>query len=392
MRRVFLVVLDSFGVGAAPDAHLYGDTGKCTIRSIAESGHLDVPLLRSLGLFNIDGVGSFLRCVGTVRPLASFARLMECSKGKDTVVGHWELSGVISKSAFPTYPNGFPDRIVRKFVESTGRSVLCNRPYSGTEVIRDYGLEHIKTGKLIVYTSADSVFQIAAHEDVVPVDELYVYCQRAREMLIGEDSVSRVIARPFVGSYPDFVRTSNRKEFSVLPPGDTALDLLKSGGYDVIGVGKIFDIFAGKGISRSVHVRNNGEGLDFLSAIIDQNFEGLCFVNLVDFDTLYGHRNDAKGYALALNAFDKKLVSILEKLRSDDILIVTADHGCDPGDISTDHTREFVPMLIYGKKIMGGINLGTLGTFSDVGATILDYFGIKNELCGISFLSEVLAC
>ncbi len=392
MRRVFLIVLDSFGVGAAPDACLYGDAGKCTVRSVAESGHLDVPLLRSLGLFNIDGVSNFLHCVGTVCPLASFARLVECSKGKDTTTGHWELMGIISKSAFPIYPKGFPDGIIRKFIELTGRGVLCNRPYSGTEVIRDYGLEHIKTGKLIVYTSADSVFQIAAHEGVVPVDELYVYCQRAREILVGGDSVSRVIARPFVGSYPGFVRTSNRKDFSVFPPGNTVLDLLQSGGCDVIGVGKIFDIFAGKGISRSVHVRNNSEGLDFLSAFIDQNFEGLCFANLVDFDTLYGHRNDAKGYALALNAFDKKLVSILEKLRSDDILIVTADHGCDPGDISTDHTREFVPMLIYGKKIIGGINLGTLGTFSDVGATILDYFGIENELCGTSFLSEVLAC
>ena len=392
MKRVFLVVLDSFGIGAAPDASSYGDEGASTIRSLVESGFLRIPSFEKLGFFNIDGLMDFSYKKVVRRPSASFARMQEASKGKDTTTGHWELMGIVSKNAFPTYPNGFPDRIIKRLIEITGRGVICNKPYSGTEAIRDYGEEHVRTGSLIVYTSADSVFQIAAHEKVVPLSVLYNYCREIRKFLVGEDGVCRVIARPFTGDFPDFVRTSNRKDFSVLPPSATALDLLQSEGYGVIGVGKISDIFAGKGISENLHTKNNAEGLDALESCLSRGFEGLCFVNLVDFDMLYGHRNDVEGYALALNSFDKRLDDILRKLRSDDMLIITADHGCDPGDVSTDHTREFVPMLVYGRKIKEGVNLGTLETFADVGATILDYFGIKNRLCGTSFLGEVLAC
>ena len=389
MKRVFLVVLDSFGVGATADAPFYGDVGANTIKSVFDTGVLDIPNLRKMGLFNIDGVSKALRSAEEYYPLASFAKMAEYSKGKDTTSGHWEICGLPLTETFPTYPEGFPPSIIEKFQLSTGRKVLCNKPYSGTEVIKDYGIEHIKTGSLIVYTSADSVFQIAAHEDIVPVERLYEYCKKARGILTGKDMVLRVIARPFVGEYPNFSRTPKRKDFSVPPPSRTALDLIKENNLDVLAIGKINDIFVGKGITKSFKTRNNEEGMNVLLECLDKDFEGLCFLNLVDFDMLYGHRNDAKGYALALNFFDQKLGEVLKKLKNEDILIITADHGCDPGDISTDHTREYVPMIFFGNKIKRGVNLGTLKTFSDVSATILEYLNINNSLYGTSFFKEV---
>lgn len=390
MKRVFLIVLDSFGVGASPDALLYNDDGTNTIKSVFSTGFLKVPCLKKLGLFNINDVARKIGCDLETNPMASFAKMQESSKGKDTTSGHWEIAGLPLKKSFPTYPKGFPKKVIEKFMQVTGRGVLCNKPYSGTEVIKDYGEEHLKTGNLIVYTSSDSVFQIAAHEGIVPLELLYDYCKKARNILTGENEVLRVIARPFTGKYPNFYRTNKRKDFSILPPSKTMLDLLKENFFDILAVGKINDIFAGRGITRSFKTANNEEGLKILEKCIDENFNGLCFVNLVDFDMLYGHRNDAKGYALALNFFDQKLEKILKKMKSEDIIIVTADHGCDPGDISTDHTREYVPMLIYGNKIKRGVNLGVLKTFSDVSASILAYFNIENSLSGTSFLKEIL--
>ena len=348
IKRVFLLVLDSLGIGALPDAHLYGDAGCNTLRSISRSANFEAGSLRELGLFNIDGV----TCGEAVpAPSGAFARLAEVSKGKDTTIGHWEIAGVESKRPLPTYPNGFPEEVIRAFEAATGRKTLCNLPYSGTDVIRDYGERHMQTGDLIVYTSADSVFQVAAHEDVVPIEQLYEYCEQARAILTGEHAVGRVIARPFVGQAPNFTRTSNRHDFSLAPPATTMLDELAQSGKDVLSVGKIVDIFAGRGITDFVRTRNNDDGIARTLEMLDRDFEGLCFVNLVDFDMVYGHRNDVDGYAKALASFDRALEGILAKLRAEDILMITADHGCDPGDLnSTDHTREYTPFIIYGKN------------------------------------------
>ncbi len=388
IKRVFLLVLDSLGIGALPDAHMYGDAGCNTLRSISRSIHFEACNLRKLGLFNIDGV----TCGEAVpAPSGAFARLAEVSKGKDTTIGHWEIAGVESKRPLPTYPNGFPDEVIRAFEAATGRKTLCNLPYSGTDVIRDYGERHMQTGDLIVYTSADSVFQVAAHEDVVPIEQLYGYCEQARAILTGEHAVGRVIARPFVGQAPNFTRTSNRHDFSLAPPATTMLDELAQSGRDVLSVGKIVDIFAGRGITDFVRTRNNDDGIARTLEMLDRDFEGLCFVNLVDFDMVYGHRNDVDGYAKALASFDRALEEILAKLRAEDILMITADHGCDPGDESTDHTREYVPLLMYGKPIKPGVNLGTRRTFSDIGATILEYLGVEpQKIKGESMLKEVL--
>lgn len=385
---MFLLVLDSLGIGALPDAHLYGDAGCNTLRSISRSANFEAGNLRKLGLFNIDGV----TCGEAVpAPSGAFARLAEVSKGKDTTIGHWEIAGVESKRPLPTYPNGFPEEIIRAFEAATGRKTLCNLPYSGTDVIRDYGERHMQTGDLIVYTSADSVFQIAAHEDVVPIEQLYEYCEQARAILTGEHAVGRVIARPFVGQAPNFTRTSNRHDFSLAPPATTMLDELAQSGRDVLSVGKIVDIFAGRGITEFVRTRNNDDGIARTLEMLERDFEGLCFVNLVDFDMVYGHRNDVDGYAKALASFDRALEEILAKLRAEDILMITADHGCDPGDESTDHTREYVPLLMYGKPINPGVNLGTRRTFSDIGATILEYLGVEpQKIKGESMLKEVL--
>lgn len=383
MKRIFLIVLDSFGIGEMEDAAEYGDKGTNTLRSVASSAKFDMPNMGRMGLFNIDGV----ECGGKVSaPTARIARMREASKGKDTTIGHWEIAGILSKQPLPTYPNGFPDEILEQFSKATGRGVLCNRPYSGTEVIKDYGDEHVSSGKLIVYTSADSVFQIAAHEDVVPVETLYEYCKIARDILQGRHGVGRVIARPFVGTSGSYTRTSGRHDFSLEPPAVTMLDQLKAAGKDVISVGKIKDIFAGRGITEYVYTKGNAEGIERTIAYMKRDFEGLCFVNLVDYDMLYGHRNDIDGYAAALTVFDNKLPMMLELLREEDILMITADHGCDPGyTVSTDHSREHTPFIMYGPGVVPG-NLGTRDTFADIGATVLDYFGIQPEFAGTSML------
>lgn len=377
--RVFLIVLDSFGIGEMEDAASYGDINVNTLRSISSSSRFHVPNMRKLGLFNLDGV-----TVGkpVEKPLATLARMKEASKGKDTTIGHWEIAGIYSPKPLPTYPNGFPKDVIEEFERRTGRGVICNLPYSGTEVIKDYGEEHLKTGKLIVYTSADSVFQVAAHEQVVPVEQLYEYCKIARELLQGEHSVGRVIARPFVGDVGHFTRSPKRHDFSMLPPGITMLDQLKAAGKDVISVGKIKDIFAGKGITEAVYTGGNEEGIQRTLEYLKKDFEGLCFINLVDFDMVYGHRRDIDGYAGALSYFDEKLPLILSGMREDDILMLTADHGCDPAYLATtDHTREYTPFLMYGAKVTP-TNLGTRETFADIGATVLQCFDIKPEFAG----------
>ncbi len=384
-KRVFIIVLDSCGCGEMPDAYKWHDEGSNTLGVIRKNKSFNCPNLIDMGLFNIETVGG-----GIDKPTGSFARLKEESMGKDTTIGHWEIAGLVSEKPFPTYPNGFPKDIIEQFENKTGRKTLCNKPYSGTEVIKDYGEEHIKSGALIVYTSADSVFQIAAHEDVVPVQELYRYCEIAREILQGEHAVGRVIARPFNGNYP-FTRTANRHDFSLVPPKNTMLDLLKEEGLATISVGKIYDIFAGKSVSESNRTSSNHEGMEVAINIQKRDFEGLCFVNLVDFDMKYGHRNDIDGYALAMTDFDVQLKEFERGMKDDDILIITADHGCDPATPSTDHSREYVPMLIYGKHIKSGVDLKTRNTFADISATILDYFGVdKKDTKGTSFLKEVL--
>lgn len=385
MKRVFLIVLDSFGIGEMEDAAEYGDKGTNTIGSVSSSSYFQVPNLKKLGLFNIEGV-ECQKKEPVDAPMACVARMKEASKGKDTTIGHWEIAGMISENPLPTYPNGFPREVLEEFSRLTGRGVLCNKPYSGTEVIKDYGEEHMRTGDLIVYTSADSVFQIAAHEEVVPLESLYEYCTMARELLQGEHGVGRVIARPFVGTAGSFTRTPNRHDYSLLPPKTTMLDQLKDAGKAVIAVGKIKDIFAGKGITEFTYTKGNAEGIEKTLEYLDKDFEGLCFVNLVDYDMLYGHRNDIEGYAKALAYFDEKLPMILDKLREDDVLIITADHGCDPGyTVTTDHSREHTPMLMYGKNIKP-VNLGTRDTFADIAATVLDYLGVKQEVAGQSML------
>lgn len=371
-KRLFLIVLDSFGIGEEPDAHLWHDEGSNTLGAIRESKYFNCPNLEKLGLFNIDGVEG-----GVKAPLAAYARMQEASMGKDTTIGHWEIAGIISPQPLPTYPNGFPKEVVEKFEALTGRKTLCNMPYSGTEVIKDYGEESMKTGKLIIYTSADSVFQIAAHEDVVPIEELYKICEIARELLQGEHGVGRVIARPFEGEYP-FKRTPRRHDYSLLPPKNTMLDLLSKAGFATISVGKIYDIFAGKSVSQSNRTTSNADGMQKTMQMLDNDFEGLCFTNLVDFDMVYGHRNDIDGYAKAMTEFDTWLGEFLPKLGENDLLLITADHGCDPKTPSTDHSREYVPMLLYGKNVKP-VNLSTRKTFSDISATVLEYFGVDKE-------------
>lgn len=384
-KRVFLIVLDSFGVGELPDAADFGDKGANTLRSCFNTGSLNVPNLQRLGLFNISGVSVGTPCAA---PEGAYLRCAERSRGKDTTTGHWEISGIVSEKPFPTYPNGFPDDVIRKFSEATGRGVLCNKPYSGTKVIADYGEEHMRTGSLIVYTSADSVFQIAAHESVVPVETLYEYCRMAREILTGENAVGRVIARPFEGEYP-FTRTARRHDFSLVPPKTTMLDILSGQGLDVIGIGKIYDIFAGKGLTK--YVRNIGNLCDMNETSSFQSipFNGLCFTNLVDFDMSFGHRRDAAGYAQALNEFDVWLGGFLEKMQPEDVLIITADHGCDPGFTGTDHTREYIPVLVCGDAVKPG-DLGTRACFGDIGATVLDLLGVSGSLDGESFANTIL--
>ena len=384
-KRAFLIVLDSMGIGEMPDSADWKDEGSNTLRSISVHPDFYCPNLEKLGLFNIDGVAG-----GVDSPRTCYARMAESSRGKDTTIGHWEISGIYSENPLPTYPNGFPKEIIEKFEEATGRGTLCNMPYSGTEVIKDFGEEHLRTGKLIVYTSADSVFQIAAHEDLVPIQTLYRYCEIARELLCGEHAIGRVIARPFNGEYP-FARTPRRHDYALPPPKTTMVDILQEKGYDAISVGKIYDIFCGRGFTASYPTANNNEGMDKTLELVKTDFEGLCFINLVDFDMVYGHRNDVQGYARAMTEFDKRLGELLPLLREDDLLIITADHGCDPATPSTDHSREHTPMLAYGAKLKEGVNLGTRDSFADIGSTVLEWFGVDDsEIFGKGFLKEII--
>lgn len=384
--RVFLIVLDSFGAGNAPDAAAFGDEGSNTFKACFDSGKLNIPNMKKLGLFNIDGVDFGEREKG---PLGAYARLVEESAGKDTTIGHWEIAGIISEKPLPVFPGGFPDEVIKEFERRTGRKTLCNKPYSGTEVIKDYGVEHMKTGALIVYTSADSVFQVAANENVVPVKKLYEYCEIARDILKGDYAVGRVIARPFVGTSPEnFVRTSNRHDFSLLPPSKTMLDILKDNGKDVLSVGKIIDIFAGQGITAFIRTVSNADGMIKTAEFQKKDFDGLCFVNLVDFDMKYGHRNDVAGYTNALNEFDIALGDFMKNMREDDVLMLTADHGCDPSTPSTDHSRECVPLIIYGNNVKNG-NLGTRKGFTCIAKTILSMFNLKNTFFGEDLAPEI---
>ena len=385
MKRVFLIVLDSVGAGFLPDAASFGDEGANTLKTVSSSPFFKADNMRSLGLGNIDGL-DFL--VPVENPHGAYGKIAEASAGKDTTIGHWEIAGVISKTPLPTYPNGFPKEILDEFSRQTGRGVLCNKPYSGTEVIKDYGEEHLKTGALIVYTSADSVFQIAAHEDLVPPEKLYEYCRIARKILTGKHGVGRVIARPFIGKPGSFTRTANRHDFSIDPPAPTLLDAISGVGKDVIAVGKITDIFNKKGVTESIFTHGNAEGMQVTLDLGDRDFDGLCFVNLVDFDMLYGHRNDIEGYAKALTAFDTWLPSFLQKLGDEDMLFITADHGCDPGYPTTDHTREYIPLLVYGKHV-APVNLGVGSTYSSIAATIAEYLGVDFKPVGKSFLSKI---
>ena len=387
MKRIFLIVLDSFGIGAMPDSESFGDVGVNTLSACATSPHLRLPHMTAAGLGSIDGV----TCLPKVPHTGAVARLQEASMGKDTTIGHWEIAGLISPNPLPTYPDGFPEEILAPFREATGRDCLCNLPYSGTAVLDAYGEEHMRTGKLIVYTSADSVFQIAAHEDIVPPQQLYEYCRIARKLLKGKHGVGRVIARPFVGTGKgNFKRTSNRHDFSLEPPAQTLLDAIKAQGMASIGVGKIYDIFAGIGTTEHVYNTSNANGMEHTLHYADADFTGLCFVNLVDFDMVYGHRRDIDGYAKALSEFDAWLPRLLEKLGDEDIVMITADHGCDPAyTATTDHTREYVPLLVLGKQVKA-VNLGTRGSFADIAATVAQLLGVAYATPGKSFAKEIL--
>ncbi|MBO4905357.1 MAG: phosphopentomutase [Lachnospiraceae bacterium] len=385
-KRVILIVMDSFGIGAEPDAEAFGDKGTNTLGSCTKSELFRATNLARLGLFGIDGVETARRLPEQdINITGTYARLRESSMGKDTTIGHWEIAGLISPEPLPTYPDGFPADVIEAFEKKVGRKILCNLPYSGTKVINDYGDEHVKTGKLIVYTSADSVFQIAAHEDIVPVEELYDICRDARNLLTGKHGVGRVIARPFTGTSGNYMRTTRRHDFSLLPPKDTMLDVLSSNGKDVIGIGKINDIFAGKGITEYTYTSGNEDGINKTIEYLDRDFNGLLFVNLVDYDMLYGHRRDIDGYAKAVAYFDDRLPEIVSKLTDEDILMITADHGCDPGyTATTDHTREYVPLLCCGPEFMPAKgtkagNLGTRPTFADIAGSVLSYLDLPEE-------------
>lgn len=388
MKRIFLIVLDSFGIGAMPDAEAFGDFGVNTLASCAATGQLHVPNLIAAGLGNIDGVDCLPK---TAAPAGAFARLREASMGKDTTIGHWEIAGLISPDPLPTYPEGFPQEVLNAFSQATGRGCLCNLPYSGTDVIRDYGQQQLDSGDWIVYTSADSVFQIAAHEDHIPLEELYEACRKARGILRGKHGVGRVIARPYVGSPEEgFRRTANRHDFSLEPPAETMLDAIGAAGQQVLAVGKIHDIFAGRGDTEHVYNQSNSDGMAHALDYSRRDFRGLCFVNLVDFDMLYGHRRDPVGYATALSEFDSWLGGFLPTLGAEDLVMITADHGCDPAyTATTDHTREYVPLLVLGHQVKPG-NLGTRQSFADIAATVTELLGVAYETPGKSFAGEIL--
>ena len=386
MKRVFLIVLDSFGIGQMPDSPSFGDVGVNTLASCATSDKLHIPNMIAAGLGNIQGVS----CLPKANPIGAYARMAERSMGKDTTIGHWEIAGLISPEPLPTYPEGFPEEVLAPFRAATGRGVLANAPWSGTAVIEEFGDEHVRTGDLIVYTSADSVFQIAAHEDVVPLEQLYEYCHIARQQLQGKHGVGRVIARPFVGTSGAYKRTSNRHDYSLEPSAPTMLDAIKAAGQSCIGVGKLHDIFAGIGTTEHVYNKSNADGMEHTLHYADQDFRGLCFVNLVDFDMVYGHRRNIDGYAQALSEFDAWLPKLMEKLGDEDIVMITADHGCDPGyTATTDHTREYVPLLVLGKQVKP-VDLGERTTFADIAATVTELLGVEYETPGQSFAGQIL--
>lgn len=388
IKRVILIILDSVGMGALPDADKYGDVGADTIGHVAKfNGGLKLPNMESIGLGLIEGIQNINKVSDA---LGCYGKFYEASNGKDTVTGHWEMVGVKSEIPLPTYPNGFPAEIIKEFEEKTGRKVIGNKPASGTKILDELGEDQLKTGSLIVYTSADSVFQIAAHEDIIPIEELYKYCEIAREMLTGDNAVARVIARPYLGEPGNFIRTSNRKDYALLPPHATALDKLQEAGVKVMAVGKIEDIFSGKGIYSAVHTKDNMDGVDKTLDYMKTEKEGLIFTNLVDFDMKWGHRNDPKSYGKGLEDFDVRLKEIMQNMESDDILFITADHGCDPTYPGTDHTREYVPFLAYGEPLKKGYNLGTKVGFFNMGQTICDIFNSEKIINGDSFLGEIL--
>lgn len=388
MKRVILIVMDSLGVGELPDANLYGDVGSHTLDNTYKAcGGLKIDNLEKLGFGNIEGV-KYLNKVND--NIGAYGKLAEISKGKDTVTGHWEIGGVILNTPLNTYPNGFSDEIINEFLQKVNKKgVLGNCVASGTEIIERLGDEHVKTGYPIVYTSADSVFQIAAHEDVIPLDELYKMCEIAREMLVDENVVGRVIARPFVGENGVYKRTPNRRDYALDPFSKTMLEYLFEDGKEVAAVGKIEDIYNKKGVTKAVHTKDNGDGVDATLKYMDEVKEGLIFTNLVDFDMLYGHRNDPKGYGKAIEDLDKRLQEFYDKMTEDDILMLTADHGCDPTTESTDHSREYIPILVYGNNI-NPVNIGTRESFTDISKTILEYFNIENNIEGKSFLNNIL--
>ena len=388
IKRIFLIVLDSCGVGAAPDSERFGDIGVNTLRSCAASPKFSIPHLIEAGLGNLDGIDYLPK---TDHPTAALARLQEASMGKDTTIGHWEIAGIVSPNPLPTYPQGFPQEVLEEFEKQTGRGVLCNKPYSGTDVIRDYGEEQKKTGKWIVYTSADSVFQVAANENWIPLEELYDACRKARAILRGKHGVGRVIARPYVGeTASEFRRTSNRHDFSLEPPKQTMLDAIQAAGLDTLAVGKIYDIFAGQGTTEHMFNKSNADGMAHTDDYAARDFHGLCFVNLVDFDMQYGHRRDVDGYANALTEFDTWLGQFLPKLGDEDLVMITADHGCDPAyTATTDHTREYVPLVVLGKQVKP-VNLGTRKSFADIAATVTELLNVPFETPGKSFAREIL--
>lgn len=387
MKRVILIVLDSVGIGEMPDANLYNDEGSNTIGNISKQmGGLSLPNLEALGLGNIKGIQGIKK---VKNPTGNFGKCAEISKGKDTVTGHWEMSGIILDKPLKTFPKGFSEDIIKEFEGKIGSNIIGNKVASGTEIIKELGDEHVETGCPIVYTSADSVFQIAAHEDVIPLEKLYEMCKIARAMLVGERTVGRVIARPFVGESGNYTRTSNRRDFALEPFGKTILEYVKEANLNVMAVGKIEDIFSGKGVTEAVHIKNNMDGVDKTIDYMKTAKNGFIFTNLVDFDMLFGHRNDVKGYANALIEFDKRLPEIISSLGSDDVLIITADHGCDPTTESTDHSREYIPVVVYGEKLKSGIDIGVRSCFCDIGKTVLDVLNIKNDLPGTSFYKEM---
>lgn len=388
MSRVIWMVIDSVGIGALPDSEKFGDVNVNTLGNIVKTyKDIKIPNMINLGLSNIEGVES-LKSINN--PKGSFGRAKEVSKGKDTTTGHWEMTGVLVETPFKTYENGFPREIIEEFERKTNRKVIGNKPASGTAILDELGEQQMKTGEVIVYTSADSVFQIAAHEEIIPLDELYRMCEIAREIMMGENAVARIIARPFIGTPGSFERTSNRRDYSLSPFEDTVLDNIKNANLDVIGVGKIEDIFNKQGITEAIHTKDNMDGVDQTINYMKKDNKGLIFTNLVDFDSKYGHRRDVEGYKNALEEFDARIPEILENMKDDDILIINSDHGNDPTYKGTDHTREYIPILIYGKNVVNGYNLGTRNSFADIGATVADILNVDSPKNGKSFKNEII--